>query len=155
MPLLEDDKFIVINKKHLKSKFEGDVEDLDCAIEKLQLPDNKYFVCNQDEEYAQTIIGIILAGEKKKELSDETYKRLNKEAREKLLSTGRKDITGKIIREGDVIEGTLDDNYSLPTRGTVVYFEKDCAFCNKNDAGLTLLMKITDIEIVEEAPICI
>lgn len=60
-----EEKFIVINRKFL-SKLPRELE-----IEFVQqltkvnecLPNNKYYVCNQDESYAQKVIDIILEGE--------------------------------------------------------------------------------------------
>ncbi len=63
-----EEKFIVINRKHL-SLLPRDLE-----IEFVQkltkanefLPNHKYYTCNQDELYAQDVIDIILEGEHKK-----------------------------------------------------------------------------------------
>ncbi len=70
------EKFIVINWKYLQPNSDP-IKDLHIgrlkrAIQMLEmdgsLPDNKYYVCNQDEPYAPFVIDIILRGE---ELKDE------------------------------------------------------------------------------------
>jgi hypothetical protein len=70
----ENNKFIVINIKHLSEleeneKFKFKVWDFKRALESLNLglPFNKhYYVCNQDEPYAQKVIDTILEGESEK-----------------------------------------------------------------------------------------
>ena len=60
-----EEKFIVINKKHLQLLPLG-LEDRFAKIlsETAQfIPPNKYYVCNQDEPYAEKVINIILTGE--------------------------------------------------------------------------------------------
>ncbi|MGA2433964.1 MAG: hypothetical protein ABSG25_01625 [Bryobacteraceae bacterium] len=68
-----EEKLIVINRKHLDNKripkmiidnFYAALLDLSCCLDN---PGNKYYVCNQDEPYAQKVIDIILKGENKKE----------------------------------------------------------------------------------------
>lgn len=61
-----EEKFIVINKKHLRgipdiihAKFLLSLEEI-----KPYIPENRYYVCNQDEPYANKVIDIILQGEK-------------------------------------------------------------------------------------------
>jgi hypothetical protein len=62
------EKFIVINRKHLDElNKEYDVDVFFEALKQLDLPDNKYIVCNQDEKYAHKILAIILQGENLKE----------------------------------------------------------------------------------------
>lgn len=62
-----EDKFIIINvncfEKHgipdnLLNNFNAVLGQIS-----VYLPDNKYYVCNQDEPYAQKVIDIIIAGE--------------------------------------------------------------------------------------------
>jgi hypothetical protein len=60
-----EEKFIVINKKHLRdipdiirTGFLRSLEEI-----KSYIPENKYYVCNQDEPYADKIIDIILQGD--------------------------------------------------------------------------------------------
>jgi hypothetical protein len=63
-----EDKFIVINKKFMKNfpvHLQVAIFDILNEINKY-IPDNKYYVCNQDEPYAKKIIDIILEGEKEK-----------------------------------------------------------------------------------------
>ena len=55
-----EEKFFVINKKHL-NVFQ--IDDLEFLLSRFNLPDNKYYVCNQDEPYAQNVIDLILQGE--------------------------------------------------------------------------------------------
>jgi hypothetical protein len=67
-----EEKFIVINLKHIKQLSQSHpnfVEQLknDLEFVSLMIPPNNYYVCNQDEPYAQTILEIILEGETKKE----------------------------------------------------------------------------------------
>jgi len=63
-----EEKFIVINTKHLnnipKTRREKFLKELDAIQE--WLPNNKYYVCNQDEPYAKKVIKTILDGENKK-----------------------------------------------------------------------------------------
>jgi non-homologous end joining protein Ku len=71
----EPDKFIVINRKHLKNSSESRIKAIQTCIDNLigvlnyeaDYPDNKYYVCNQDEPYAQKVLAVILEGEKEKE----------------------------------------------------------------------------------------
>ena len=64
-----EEKFIVINKKHLNKIPKGRKDNFLDIIDDLSdwLPDNKYYVCNQDEPYAKKVIDIILKGETKKQ----------------------------------------------------------------------------------------
>lgn len=63
-----EEKFIVINKKYLSQLPAGLFDRFSRVLTEMQqfLPDNKYYVCNQDEPYAQQVIDIILAGENAK-----------------------------------------------------------------------------------------
>lgn len=61
-----EDKFIVINRKHLRGKKAADIDYFNNAIRIMNLPDNKYYVCNQDESYADEVIKTILNGESNK-----------------------------------------------------------------------------------------
>ena len=70
-----EEKFIVINKKHLEEIKNDDglsrlADSLIKAINAIEyaLPKNKYYVCNQDEPYAKKVIDIIIAGENEKGL---------------------------------------------------------------------------------------
>jgi hypothetical protein len=63
-----EEKFIVINKKHL-DKLPYDLSlRLKCLLKDISdyLPNNKYYVCNQDEPYASKVIDIIIKGENNK-----------------------------------------------------------------------------------------
>ena len=63
-----EEKFLVINWKHIKNIPQEKAErfrDAVIAIEEY-LPDNKYYVCNQDEPYAEKVLETILSGEKEK-----------------------------------------------------------------------------------------
>jgi hypothetical protein len=70
-----EEKFIVINIKHLEEIIKNNPLSFDNIIfmhelyklSKL-LPNNKYYVCNQDEPYASEVFKIISKGEDKKEL---------------------------------------------------------------------------------------
>ena len=64
-----EEKFIVINKKHLNSLPNSLYNEFSNILRKISkfLPNNKYYVCNQDEPYAERILEIILDEEKKKE----------------------------------------------------------------------------------------
>ncbi len=71
-------KFLVINWKHLRLQqieqpdVKDAIKDFKESLARLNglriLPNNKYYVCNQDEPYAPFVIDIILRGE---ELKDE------------------------------------------------------------------------------------
>ena len=60
-----EERFIVINKKHLKDIPEEEKNLFLTALQKIAdyLPNNKYYVCNQDEKYAPLVYSIIEAGE--------------------------------------------------------------------------------------------
>ena len=62
-----DDKFIVINKKHLDQLSNKLRIGIRYKLEEIlcHLPENKYIVCNQDEPYAEEIAKIILDNETK------------------------------------------------------------------------------------------
>ena len=62
-----EEKFIIINKKHLKNNSDRFRIAFYNALHDLDLPNNKYYVCNQDEPYAKKVIDIILKGETKKQ----------------------------------------------------------------------------------------
>lgn len=66
-----EEKFIVINNKHLSQKYipEDVLESFNSAWEDLfpYLPMNDYYVCNQDEPYAPKVIETILNGEDEKQ----------------------------------------------------------------------------------------
>jgi len=65
------EKFIVINRKHLDENCKYfDVEELFEILERLDLPEHKYIVCNQNESYAPRVLGVILQGEDIKEASE-------------------------------------------------------------------------------------
>ena len=65
------EKFIVINQKHLDENCkEYDVEKLFEILDRLDIPDHKYIVCNQDEAYAPKVLDIILQGEDLKKASE-------------------------------------------------------------------------------------
>ena len=63
-----EEKFIVINKEHLKIVPDNIVKNLKKVLSDLSkhIPKNKYYVCNQDETYANEIIDIILKNESNK-----------------------------------------------------------------------------------------
>jgi transcription initiation factor IIE alpha subunit len=71
-----EEKFIVINVKHLeKIPYTTKEFLLDCLdTAKEYLPSNKYYVCNQDEPYANRVIDIILKGESNKHKKQGTIK---------------------------------------------------------------------------------
>jgi len=67
-----EEKFIIINRKHLEKLNDTNPKmvtkfliDLDTVVP--YLPENKYYVCNQDEPYADKVIKTILDGETAKE----------------------------------------------------------------------------------------
>lgn len=68
--ILYEEKFLVINYKHLNQLSEPVKRKLDDVLQdiamELNIEKKKYFVCNQDEPYADKIIKIILDGEKEK-----------------------------------------------------------------------------------------
>lgn len=60
-----EEKFIVINNKHINELPLQDKDEFIQALVKIRklIPENKYLVCNQDEPYAQNVLDIILSGE--------------------------------------------------------------------------------------------
>jgi hypothetical protein len=60
-----EEKFVVINIKKLDKLSEQEKNVLCDLVQKIDC-NNKYYVCNQDEPYAQKVIDIILEGEGKK-----------------------------------------------------------------------------------------
>jgi len=72
-----EEKFIVINTKHLKNIPEDLSDELEEILGNLNcyLPENRYYVVNQDEPYSDVILKIILEGENKKELENENIQR--------------------------------------------------------------------------------
>ena len=68
-----DEKFIVINKKHLANvPNDLSIEFLN-ALNKIAayLPNHKYLVCNQDESYAEQVKQIILGNGGTNEINPE------------------------------------------------------------------------------------
>lgn len=59
-----EDKFLVINKKYLGMIPPSIRPMLKEAMKRV--PVNRYYVCNQDEPYAQGVIDVILRGEDEK-----------------------------------------------------------------------------------------
>ena len=64
----------------------------------------------------------------------------------KILPTGRKAKNGEIY-EGDIILANIIE-FSVATRGCVVYDKENSCYANKNDGGLTPLYKLGRIEII-------
>ena len=62
----KEEKFIVINKKHLQRLSTHSRDLLHEILSEIENP-NKYIVCNQDEPYAQFIWEAILMGEETKQ----------------------------------------------------------------------------------------
>lgn len=60
--LKKEEKFIVLNKKHLNSVPPSVRGDLSFVLERIKkyIPENKYIVCNQDEPYAEKVWDMIL-----------------------------------------------------------------------------------------------
>jgi transcription initiation factor IIE alpha subunit len=65
-----EEKFFVINKKHLSKVPRDKMDNFSKALKEIQpyLPPNKYYVCNQDEDYAEDVLKLILFDEMKKQL---------------------------------------------------------------------------------------
>lgn len=66
-----EEKFFVVNCKYLNGLppyYRGIVSLLIGILDRI-IPKNKYYVCNQDERYAQRVIDVILEGENEKENS--------------------------------------------------------------------------------------
>lgn len=61
-----EDKFIVINRKNLVAFTDYERRAFFNLLLKIS-NNNRYYVCNQDEPYAQEVIDTILGGEDKKE----------------------------------------------------------------------------------------
>ena len=66
-----EEKFFVINKKHLINVPKEFRENFTTALSEIRpyLPDNKYYVCNQDEPYAEDVLKLILFDEMQKQLA--------------------------------------------------------------------------------------
>ena len=63
-----EEKFVVFNRKHLAAlprELRRQFEQV-CRLMQPWLPQNKYYVCNQDEPYASKVFQIILQGENEK-----------------------------------------------------------------------------------------
>ena len=60
-----EEKFIVMNRKYLKD-IPGAYFSFFLAMIEAYVPNNKYYVCNQDEPYANEVLRIILEGEEAK-----------------------------------------------------------------------------------------
>jgi len=60
-----ENKFFVVNLKHLDKIPPYYRNFINLAFDKIKqhVPDNSYFVCNQDEPYAKDVIRIIMDGE--------------------------------------------------------------------------------------------
>ena len=63
-----EEKFIIFNKKYLNKMPLGLQNRFAKLLSEMSqfIPDNKYYVCNQNEPYAKYIINLILEGEKLK-----------------------------------------------------------------------------------------
>ena len=63
-----EEKFIVINRKHLEKITPYYRGLISLALNHVEenIPCHRYYVCNQDEPYADEVIRIILEGEEKK-----------------------------------------------------------------------------------------
>jgi len=66
--IIFENKFFVINRKHLLNIPETYINRVQVALRIMDRysPSNKYFICNQDEPYAQDVIQTILKGEEAK-----------------------------------------------------------------------------------------
>lgn len=76
-----EEKFIVINKKHLRKlsntnsdskaavkRFLNELSNIASLCEDIKI--NKYYICNQDEFYAHDVLRVILQGEDFKDHTD-------------------------------------------------------------------------------------
>ena len=61
----EPNKFLVVNRKHFKNILGWKCGVVAWALQFIEdhVPKNKYYVCNQDEPYANKVIATILEGE--------------------------------------------------------------------------------------------
>lgn len=61
-----ENRFLVFNTKHFRDLTYGDINAVNHAVDVLnsfvpkEKQKNKYYVCNQDEPYAQKVIDLIL-----------------------------------------------------------------------------------------------
>jgi len=60
----KEEKFIVINRKHITK---NDVRLISNICLERNVPENKYYVCNQDEPYAEKVLQTIKEGEEQKQ----------------------------------------------------------------------------------------
>jgi hypothetical protein len=72
-------KFFVLNFKHLADLSDEAREKVEDAMQCVsdELIEHNYYVCNQDEPYAQSVINTILAGEGLKEAKKERGEAVN------------------------------------------------------------------------------
>ncbi|OEU68668.1 MAG: hypothetical protein BA863_16505 [Desulfovibrio sp. S3730MH75] len=68
MAEFKGNKFFVINREHLRESppFCQGLACLALDYAEQHIPHNRYYVCNQDEPYADEVLRIILEGEDKK-----------------------------------------------------------------------------------------
>jgi hypothetical protein len=67
-----EEKFFVINLKHINELHPLLRDDAHNALDYIDrlIPNNEYYVCNQDEPYADEVLRVILEGEEAKQKVD-------------------------------------------------------------------------------------
>jgi hypothetical protein len=78
----KEEKFIVINRKHITK---NDARLISNICLERNVPENKYYVCNQDEPYAEKVLQTIKEGEEQKQRKKPSELNLSQKLDEKTV----------------------------------------------------------------------